>query len=127
VHLLDFNKRILILKMHGANIKKTLLLFGIRNFTSMEGSLSWKSGGRSFSRNSKVHCRVHNGPTMITKMTNKMQLCRLIYCSLTALHVSSDIFAHHQEHLNCIYSFWHYSRMSLPSGVMTPDDSDIRV
>jgi hypothetical protein len=37
----------------------------------------------------------------ITKMTNKMQLCRIIYCSLAALHVSSDIFAHHQEHLNC--------------------------
>jgi len=35
-----------------------------------------------------------------TKMTDKMQLCRIIYCSLTALHVSSDIFAHHQEHLN---------------------------
>jgi hypothetical protein len=37
-----------------------------------------------------------------TKMTNNMQLCRIIYYSLTALHVSSDIFAHHQDHLNCI-------------------------
>jgi hypothetical protein len=46
------------------------------------------------------------------KMTNKMQLCRIIYCSFTALHVSSDIFAHHQEHRNCIYSFWFHSRMS---------------
>ena len=55
---------------------------------------------------------------IITKMTNKMHQCRLIYCSLTALHVSRDIFAHHQEHLNCIYSFWYYSRMSLPAGVM---------
>jgi hypothetical protein len=36
------------------------------------------------------------------KMTNKMQLCRIIYYSLPALHVSSDIFAHHQDHLNCI-------------------------
>jgi len=35
-------------------------------------------------------------------MTNKMQLCRIIYYSLAALHISSDIFAHHQEHLNCI-------------------------
>jgi len=35
-------------------------------------------------------------------MTNKTQLCRIIYYSLAALHVSSDIFAHHQEHLNCI-------------------------
>ena len=31
-----------------------------------------------------------------------MQLCRIIYFSLAALHVSSDIFVHHQEHLNCI-------------------------
>jgi hypothetical protein len=31
-----------------------------------------------------------------------MQLFRIIYHSLAALHVSSDIFAHHQEHLNCI-------------------------
>ena len=45
-------------------------------------------------------------------MTNKMQLCRLIDCSLTALHVSSDIFAHNQEHINCIYSVWYYKRMS---------------
>jgi hypothetical protein len=49
-------------------------------------------------------------------MTNKMQLYRIIYCSLTVLHVSSDIFAHHQEHLNCIYSVWYYSRMSWPAG-----------
>jgi len=31
-----------------------------------------------------------------------MQLCRIIYYSLAAVHVSRDIFAHHQEHLNCI-------------------------
>jgi len=31
-----------------------------------------------------------------------MQLCRIIYYSLAALHVSSDIFAHYQEHLNSI-------------------------
>jgi len=36
------------------------------------------------------------------KMTNKMQLCRIVHYSLAALHVSSDIFAHHQERLNCI-------------------------
>jgi len=29
-------------------------------------------------------------------------MCRIIYYSLAALNVSSDIFAHHQEHLNCI-------------------------
>jgi hypothetical protein len=28
-----------------------------------------------------------------------MQLCRLIYYSLSAQHVSGDVFAHHQEHL----------------------------
>jgi hypothetical protein len=48
------------------------------------------------------------------KMTNKMQLCRRIYYSLAALHVLSNIFAHHQEHLNCIYSFWYYMHMLLP-------------
>jgi len=37
---------------------------------------------------------------------------------LGALHVSSDIFAHHQEHLNCNYSFWYYTRMLLPAGIM---------
>ena len=51
-------------------------------------------------------------PTWFTKRTrdlcikleiiNKMQLCGIIYYSLAALHVSSVIFAHHQEHLNCI-------------------------
>ena len=35
-------------------------------------------------------------------MTNKMQLCRQIYYSLADLHISSDIFAYHQEYLNCI-------------------------
>jgi hypothetical protein len=51
-------------------------------------------------------------------MTNKMQLCTIIYCSLAPLHASSDVFAHHQEHLNCIYSFWYYLRVSLPAGVI---------
>ena len=31
--------------------------------------------------------------------TNKMQLNRSIYYSKSALHVSDDVFAHHQEHL----------------------------
>jgi len=30
----------------------------------------------------------------------------LSLCSLTALHVSSDVIANHQEHLNCSYNFW---------------------
>jgi len=51
-------------------------------------------------------------------MTNKMQLCRKIYCFLAALHASSDVFAHHQEYLNCIYSLWYYTRESLPADFM---------
>jgi len=37
-------------------------------------------------------------------MTKKMQLCGTIYCSVIAIHVSSDIIAHHQEFLNCIFT-----------------------
>jgi len=51
-------------------------------------------------------------------MTNKMQQCRIIHCSLATLHVSNDTFAHHQEHLNCIYSLWYYARELLPTGFM---------
>jgi hypothetical protein len=51
---------------------------------------------------------------------HKMQMCRIIYCSLIALHVSSDIFAHHQEHLNCNYSFWFYSRAFLSAADSSP-------
>ena len=47
-----------------------------------------------------------------------MQQCRIIYCSVTALHVSSDTFAHHQELLNCIYSFWYYTLELLLAGFM---------
>jgi len=57
-------------------------------------------------------------------MTNKMQLYGIIYYSLAAVHVSSDIFAHHQEHLDCIAA----------SGItyvyrcrLVPASSDIRV
>jgi len=35
----------------------------------------------------------------IVNITNKMQLYRLIYYAKSALHVSGDVFAHHQEHL----------------------------
>jgi len=44
-----------------------------------------------------VHESVHRDTIM--KVTNKMQICRLIYYSWSALRVSGDIFAHHQEHL----------------------------
>jgi hypothetical protein len=36
---------------------------------------------------------------IIMKATNKMQLYKLIYYSYSALHVSGDVFVHHQEHL----------------------------
>jgi hypothetical protein len=36
---------------------------------------------------------------IIMKVTNKMQLYRLIYYSLSAIHVSVDVFARHREHL----------------------------
>jgi hypothetical protein len=39
---------------------------------------------------------------LIMKVTNKMQLFRLIYFSLSALHVWGDVFAHHQEHLTVL-------------------------
>jgi len=70
-----------------------------------------------FKRGSKLLAQTHNCATVVagehvglqaklrdqyTKMTNKMQLCRIIYYYLAAVHVSSDIFAHHQEHINCI-------------------------
>jgi len=42
---------------------------------------------------------------IIYENNQKMQLCRIVYYSLVALHVLSDIFAHHQEHLNYNYSF----------------------
>jgi hypothetical protein len=37
---------------------------------------------------------------------------------MTAQRVSSDIIAHYQELLNCNYSFWFYTRLSLPAAVM---------
>jgi len=49
-----------------------------------------------------IICLSHYTMSQYMKMTNKMQLCRIIYYCLAALRVSSDIFAHHQEHLNCI-------------------------
>jgi hypothetical protein len=58
-----------------------------------------------------------------------MELCRIILlfpCSLVALHVSSDVIAHHQEHLNCSYSFRVYSRVSFSAAVMTVANNDTR-
>jgi len=35
-------------------------------------------------------------------MTNKMQIFGLLICTLSALHVSGDVYAHHQEHLTVV-------------------------
>jgi len=43
-----------------------------------------------------IHVSVHRD--IITKTTNKIQLCRLIYYSLSGLHVSGDVFSYNQEH-----------------------------
>jgi len=40
-----------------------------------------------------AHCDI------IMNTTNEMQLYKLIYYSKPALHVSGDVFPHHQEHL----------------------------
>ena len=55
-----------------------------------------------------------------------MQLFKIIYYSLTAQHVSSEIFAHNQEHLNCNYNFWFFSRVSLSAAAMAATDNDTR-
>jgi len=47
-----------------------------------------------------------------------MQLCRIIYYSLAALHVSSDIFRSSSGASKLYYSFWYYTRMFLPAGIM---------
>jgi hypothetical protein len=44
-----------------------------------------------------LHESVHRD--IIMKITNKMQLYRLIYYSESAVHVSGNVFAHHQENL----------------------------
>ena len=59
---------------------------------------------------------------ILTKMTNKVQLRRIIFCPLIALNISSDIFSYLQEHLNCNFSFLFYSRLSLSAAA----DNDTR-
>jgi len=68
--------------------------------------------------------------------TNEMQLYRLIYYSQKALHVSGDVFTHHQEHLtvftatgnihpsSCRLVSWMSWNWSSNSS-MTPDGSNI--
>jgi len=65
-----------------------------------------------FDVNESMHCDV------IVKVTNKMQLYRLSYYSKSALHVSGDVFAHHQEHLTVftVPGSVHPSCCRLPAG-----------
>jgi len=55
---------------------------------------------------------------IIKKASNKLQLYRLIYYSYSALHVSGDVFAHHQEHLTVFTASGSIHSSSLPAGVM---------
>ena len=66
-----------------------------------------------------VHESVHRD--IITKISNKMQLCRLIYYSLSALHVSSEVFAHHNEEHLTVFT----ASASSSNASMTPAGSDI--
>jgi hypothetical protein len=54
---------------------------------------------------------------VIMKVTNRMQLYRLIYFSLSALRVSSG-FRSSSGALDCIYSIWWYWPRLLPAGVL---------
>jgi len=54
-----------------------------------------------------------------------MQLCRIIYYSYLIIIITWLLYIFratlsliHQEHLNCSYSFWFYSRVSLSAAVM---------
>jgi hypothetical protein len=56
----------------------------------------------------------------------KENILHLLFpCFLVALHVSSYVIAHHQEHLNCSYSFWFYSRV-LAAAAKSAADNDTR-
>jgi len=59
---------------------------------------------------------VHRDTAM--KITNKMQLYRLIYYSKLALHVSGDVFTHYQEH----FTVFTVSGSVHPSCCRRPDE-----
>ena len=68
-------------------------------------SLHYYAVLKCFIKKSKIDLAVCSVATLIMKVTNTMQLYRLIYFSLLALHVSGDVFAHHQEHLTIFTVF----------------------
>jgi hypothetical protein len=55
--------------------------------------------GQKFSHNPlfEVYKSAHRD--IIMNVTNKIQLYRLMYYSYSALHISGNVFARHQEHL----------------------------
>ena len=60
--------------------------------------------------------------------TNEMQLYRLIYYSQSALHVSGDVFAYHQEHFTVFTASAYMDELEMSSNSsMTPAGSDICV
>ena len=63
-----------------------------------------------------VYESVHHDTVM--KTTNKMQLCRLVYYSLSALHVSGDVFVHHLVHLTVFTASGSTQQCRLPAGVV---------
>jgi hypothetical protein len=48
---------------------------------------------------------IQDNPSRIMNTTNEMQLYSLVYYSWSALHVSGEVFAHHQEHLTVFTVF----------------------
>jgi hypothetical protein len=56
--------------------------------------------------------------TQYTKMTSKIQLCRTIYYSLATRRASERYFRSSSGASKLYYSFWYYTRMSLPVGIM---------
>jgi hypothetical protein len=58
--------------------------------------------------------------------TNEVQLHKLIYYSKSALHVSGDVFAHHQKHLTVFTASGNIHQFRCRSNSsMTPAGSDI--
>jgi hypothetical protein len=59
----------------------------------------WSQNNYLFNRNPVFFSKSKVKFYLIMNTTNEMQLYRLIYYSQSALHVSGDVFVHHQEHL----------------------------
>jgi len=96
--------------LHGGTETSSLYVAftcSMRKFANTLSSIFWfvffsrsltHSTGHSWVRASWYNYE-HNQRDIIMNTTNEMQLYRLIYYSWSALHVSGDVFAHHQEYL----------------------------